>query len=445
MERPGIDIDWIEGRVDFCVEARARSAADLLARAADTLDAEVQFPDGRRKSLALVRHGELKGRDDGCLGVDYKLSVGLEDLGGFLWSCENPNLYRITCTLRDRSGASMDVVRGYFGLRRIESGDGAIFLNGKAVALRMALVQGYYPEGGYCPLSVETMEGDVVALKAMGYNGARIHQKIESPRFLALCDIHGIMVTEEMPSFYRPSPKVFSRYEKEFAEIVDRDRNHPCIIAWVLFNETWGIWGIYKAGSPTHRFVQRMIDRARKIDPGRLVIDNSGWEHLDTDIADLHHYLGTAQRAVEWYEGLEKGESKARRGVSFLRTLEFYAGSGISRFTKALFLNREAESKALVAGTPWMLSEYGGFGWYKVSQEGSVEERIERYTLDAAKAGIFMGYCFTQLYDVGAETNGLMDFKRNPKVDAHCIESINLAAATIIEDNIAQKLKNQAR
>lgn len=294
-------------------------------------------------------------------------------------------------------------------------------------------------------MSVETMEGDVVALKAMGYNGARIHQKIESPRFLALCDIHGIMVTEEMPSFYRPSPKVFSRYEKEFAEIVDRDRNHPCIIAWVLFNETWGIWGIYKAGSPTHRFVQRMIDRARKIDPGRLVIDNSGWEHLDTDIADLHHYLGTAQRAVEWYEGLEKGESKARRGVSFLRTLEFYAGSGISRFTKALFLNREAESKALVAGTPWMLSEYGGFGWYKVSQEGSVEERIERYTLDAAKAGIFMGYCFTQLYDVGAETNGLMDFKRNPKVDAHCIESINLAAATIIEDNIAQKLKNQAR
>jgi hypothetical protein len=445
MERPRIDIDWVEGRVDFCVEARARSTEDLLERAADTLGAEIQFPDGRRKSLALARHGELKRRDGGSLGVEYKLSVGLEDLGGFLWSCENPNLYRITCTLEDRGGASIDLVRGYFGLRRIEARDGAIFLNGTAVALRMALIQGYYPEGGYCPLSVETIEGDLAALKAMGYNGARIHQKIESPRFLALCDLHGIMVTEEMPSFYRPSSIVFSQYEKEFAEIVDRDRNHPCIIAWVLFNETWGIWGIYKAGSPTRRFVQKMIGLARKIDPCRLVIDNSGWEHLDTDIADLHHYLGTAQGAVEWYDALAKGEGKARKGVSFLKTLEFYAGSGISRFTKALFLDGEAEARALGRKTPWMLSEYGGFGWYQVSLGGSVEERIERYTLDAAKAGIFMGYCFTQLYDVGAETNGLLDFQRNAKVDARYIESINLAAAAIIEGSVGRKPENQAR
>ncbi|TXT43285.1 MAG: hypothetical protein FD137_1878 [Spirochaetes bacterium] len=85
-----------------------------------------------------------------------------------------------------------------------------------------------------------------------------------------------------------------------------------------------------------------------------------------------------------------------------------------------------------------MLSEYGGFGWYRVSEEGSVEDRIEQYTLDAAKAGIFMGYCLTQLYDVGKETNGLLDFLRKPKVDGDRIGSINRAAAAVMEDNFAE-------
>lgn len=445
LEPHRVEVSWDEGLVRFSLDVRAMKACDLAGLPDDALGAEIITPGGERLRLPFSRAavkpapgpppepGESAAGEGEIHRASFSAQVRLADLGPFLWSCETPHLYRISYRLKGKDGGIEDEAEAYFGLRRIESRDGALWLNGKPLALRMALVQGYYPQGGYRPAAEDAMERDIIALKGMGFNGARIHQKIESPRFLALCDRLGLLATGEMPSFYRSSRKVFAQYEAELKELITRDRERPCLFAWVLFNETWGIWGVYRAGSPTRRFVKRMVGLARQLDPSRLVIDNSGWEHLDTDIADLHHYLGTARRAVEWYDSLARGEDRAMRGVSFLKTLGFYLGSGISRYTKALFLDKEAEDRALDSKVPWMLSEYGGFGWYQVSEEGTVEERIERYTLDAAASGLFAGYCLTQLYDVGSETNGLLDFLRNPKVDAKRIEAVNRSAGSIIQ------------
>jgi ABC-type sugar transport system permease subunit len=75
----------------------------------------------------------------------------------------------------------------------------------------------------------------------MGFNGVRKHQKIEDPRYLYWADKLGLLVWEEMPSAYRFTKRSVERLTKQWMEAISRDASHPCIIAWVPFNESWGV------------------------------------------------------------------------------------------------------------------------------------------------------------------------------------------------------------
>lgn len=419
---------WIESvkvRADFgsrriLVSANA-AHADGITKIADRgarLVLEIVSPNGTRFSREAAA----------CEGNSFACDIPLDAIGECRWSPDNPNLYRITFHIVAGAGTDacyLDAVDSYFGLRRVEARDGRIFLNGEKLFLRMALVQGYYPGGGYTPADPEAVENDITALKRMGYNGARIHEKIESPRFHFLCDKLGILTTMEMPSFYWPSRRAFLAYEYELREIVARDAMHPSSIAWVLFNETWGMWGMYNEKSATRRFMEKMIALVRDLDPDRLVIENSGWEHFDTDIVDFHHYLGSAELAASVYGKFKERDPELTWRFSLRKALGIYIGKGITKTTKTVFLNQAAEMAAYERKTPWLLSEYGGFGWYMTSEAGSVEDKIERYTNDIVKSEVFTGYCFTQLYDVGKETNGLLTADRRSKVNAQRMRRIN--------------------
>src|SRR5258706_8403749 len=83
-------------------------------------------------------------------------------------------------------------------------------------------------------------ERDEELARAMGFNGVRKHQKIEDPRFLYWCDVVGLLVWEEMPSPYAFGTETVRRLTKSWVEAIERDFSHPCIIAWVPFNESWG-------------------------------------------------------------------------------------------------------------------------------------------------------------------------------------------------------------
>lgn len=382
--------------------------------AGERLLIEFEAPDGKiaAREAAVSASG----------AAECRLPFG--EIGEFPWSPDRPDLYRIAYRLV-AGGETLDAVDSYFGLRRIEARDGKLFLNGGELFLKMALVQGYYPRGGYAPESPEAIAGDISALKAMGFNGARIHQKIESPRFHYLCDAMGLLATYEMPSFYRPTRRGFAAFEGELREIIARDSMHPSSIAWVIFNETWGVWGIYGRRTATRRFAERMVKLARELDPERLVIDNSGWEHFDTDIVDCHHYLSTAELANGYYAKLKARDAAVMHGLSKLDVLRFYVNNAIAKVTRAMFIDEASENAASREKAPWLLSEYGGFGWYTVAEKGSVEDKIERYTKDAVDSGLFCGYCLTQLYDVGNETNGLLTADRAMKVDGERIAAIN--------------------
>ncbi|HWR10521.1 MAG TPA: glycoside hydrolase family 2 TIM barrel-domain containing protein [Rectinemataceae bacterium] len=415
LERTGpVRIESAKTRADFGARRLFVTAKMDPDRVDARLFSEIETPCGAR----LLREAGHDGAGS------YLCEFSFDELGEFPWTPETPNLYRITYTAVF-SGRETDVVESYFGIRRIEARDHGLFLNGEPLFLRMALVQGYYPRGGYSPESSGVIVGDILALKSMGFNGARIHEKIESPRFNYLCDKLGLLTTFEMPSFYWPSRRAFAAYEREFLEIMERDSMHPSAIAWVLFNETWGVWGMYRRESATRLFVEKMVAMARMLDPHRPVIENSGWEHFDSDIVDFHHYLGTADLAVSTYGKMAARAPSVMSDFSIRRVLKFYMGDCIAVTTKTLFLNVEAQKKAEDKGAPWFLSEYGGFGWYKIAEGGSVEDKIERYTADAVESGLFCGYCLTQLYDVGDETNGLLAADRQPKVDAAKMLVIN--------------------
>jgi hypothetical protein len=376
------------------------------------LEAEIVSPAGERGVHAFKQAADAPS--------EFRLSLPFEAIGARPWSPEDPSLFALRYRLR-ADGLLCDSVESYFGLRIVEARGGGLWLNGNPLYLRMALVQGYYPEGVYTPLSSSVAAADIEALKSMGFNGARVHEKIESPYFQYLCDKMGLLTTMELPSFYLPSRKAFAAYESELRELIERDIAHPSCIARILFNETWGIWGVYRRKSKTRRFVTEMIRLAREADPTRLVIDNSGWEHLDTDIVDFHHYLGTSTLARETYARLASRDEKSLHGSSLAAVLAFYLFDRVASATRTLFLERSADR----ADLPWFLSEYGGFGWYGSAEPGEAIDKIEAYTRDIVESGLFCGYCLTQLYDVGSEVNGLLSFDRRPKVEAERMRRIN--------------------
>jgi beta-galactosidase/beta-glucuronidase len=337
-----------------------------------------------------------------------------------LWSPATPHLYALRYRLISGSN-TIDTVESYFGLRKITWKARQIFINNVPIYLRMVLVQGYYPGGVYTPLSYSRIENDIRTIKAMGFNGARIHQKIESPYFHYLCDRLGLLTTYEMPSFYRPCARVFEEYTQELREVIKRDAMHPSCLMWVLFNETWGIWGSYSRRGRTRRFVRSMVNLVKSNDPTRPVIDNSGWEHIQTDIVDFHHYLRSAAIARNVYAKIRNRDTSQLSRFSILKVLSFYLLNRVGTATRTIFLDEEAAEQT----APWLLSEFGGFGWYKNMDRGSVIDTIERYTIDAVESGLFCGYCLTQLYDVERETNGLLTFERSPKISVERMKKIN--------------------
>jgi len=173
-------------------------------------------------------------------------------------------------------------VKSYFGLRGIELRDGKFLINGSSVYLQMILDQGYWPQSYLTAPSDEALQTDIGWAKAFGFNGVRKHQKIEDPRWLYWCDRLGVMVWEEMPNAREWSLQAEEKLSAEWQRAVRRDYNHPCIIAWVPVNESWGVPDLDRS-SQQRDFVHALYHLTRALDPTRPVIANDGWQHARID------------------------------------------------------------------------------------------------------------------------------------------------------------------
>lgn len=366
---------------------------------------EIRDPLGEK--VALSNGGNFPLSEDNT--IEFSLP------GPLLWSPTSPNLYKIKYQLYDAGGDLSDEVISYFGIRTVEIRNRMVYLNGEPFYHRFLLNQGYYPDGIYRPANEERYRQDIEDALNMGFNGVRIHQKIEDPKFLYWCDKLGLLVWAEMPSFHLPSERNHAPFLKQWREVITRDFNHPCIIVWVPFNEQWGIQDVWLSGK-RRAFFEKVIKATRAMDNTRLLVDNSGWEHLDSDILDIHTYA--------W------NEKTLKNLLALLSDPKEMCFS----VRKAFFLGGKKNwpllTKPLLAPTahyqeqPIIVSEYGGFGYYP-TQKGSLLDNFRVYTLAIANAPHIAGFCYTQQFDTEQEKNGLFTYDRKPKVNPAEIKAIN--------------------
>jgi beta-galactosidase/beta-glucuronidase len=339
--------------------------------------------------------------------------VGLKDFNdhgfGRWWSPENPNLYDIEFALLV-DGAQIDRVQSYFGMRKIEVVDGLICLNNRPYFMKLVLDQGYYPKGIMTPPSDEAIREDVELTKAMGFNGSRKHQKIEDPRFMYWCDKLGLLVWGEMANASAFSTTAVRRITHEWQEAVERDYNHPCIVAWVPINESWGVPNIL-VDPFQQQHALAMYYLTKSLDQTRLVISNDGWEHVKSDIFTIHDYESKREVLEERYRTVENAIS-AKPANRWLQVPGFpYEGAPIqvSEF----------------GGISFSKSDWEGWGYSSAVNEEDFVERLIAVIHPLLQTPVVQGYCYTQLTDVEQEINGLLTYDRKPKVALEIIKQIN--------------------
>jgi beta-galactosidase/beta-glucuronidase len=341
------------------------------------------------------------------------VTINLQDfaehgLGG-LWSPEKPHLYNVEFTLYDNDQV-VDAVKSYFGMRKISVIDGKLCLNNRPYYMKMVLDQGYFPDGNLTPPSDEAIKKDVELTKEMGFNGARKHQKIEDPRYHYWCDKLGLLVWGEMANAYDYSNDYVRRMTHEWQAAIERDYNHPCIVAWVPLNESWGVPNLLNDASQQQHALA-MYHLTKSLDLTRPVISNDGWEHVKSDICTIHDYESNREVLVDRYETVDKavGAKPANRWIH------------VPGFP--------------YEGAPIHVSEYGGISYKKSDWDGwgyssalNDTDFLERYmavTQPLLRSPIVQGFCYTQLTDVEQEINGLLTYDRQPKVPLALIKEIN--------------------
>jgi Glycosyl hydrolases family 2/Glycosyl hydrolases family 2, TIM barrel domain len=367
-----------------------------------------------------------------------------------LWFPDNPALYSIVVRLVE-AGTIIDEQRESFGFRSIHASDGRFFLNGEPLYLRGALDQDYYAEGLATPPSVAFLEDQARKAKALGLNCLRCHIKVPDPRYYDVADRLGILIWAEIPNFAKFSETATARLWTTLEGVLQRDGNHPSIIAWTIVNEDWGT---DLDEDPVHRqWLAQAYDRLKTLDSTRLVVDNSPCFpnfHVRTDINDFHYYRAIPDHRDEWDIITEQFASRPdwafapdgrQSGKEPLVVSEF----GVWGLPHPKNL-RDADGKE-----PWWFETGELFG-DGVAYPHGAERRFQLLALDqvfgsfddfiaatqkhqfnALKYQIeklrqyasIQGYIVTELSDVYWEANGLMDMKRNPRMFADALAELN--------------------
>jgi hypothetical protein len=312
------------------------------------------------------------------------------------WSPDDPFLYDLRVTLRNASGAAVDSVTSYFGMREIgKKKIGGVMrptLNGEFVFQIGTLDQGFWPDGLYTAPTDAALAYDLQKHKELGFNMVRKHIKVEPARWYYHADRLGLLVWQDVPSTpafdANRTPAQIAQLETEAREIIDEHRFSPAVVTYVPFNEGWGEWDLAAT--------RRVTTDLENYDPSRLMNPHSGYNCCVSkgdpgtgDIIDWHVYTGP---------------DAPRPSDTRVSVLGEFGGIGLR--------------------TPG--HEYSPNGqFFAYEQVSSREQLIDRYTgmvRDVQQLMTTKGlsaYVYTEITDVEGEYNGLMTYDRRvQKVDA---------------------------
>ena len=357
------------------------------------------------------------------------IDPGIDDArNALLWFPWSPKIIEAEVRLIDADGHTIDEVASYTAMRSIRVSGDNVMLNGRPVKLQLVLDQGYWPDSGLTAPNDPALRRDVELIKAMGFNGVRKHQKIEDPRFLYWADRLGLFVWAEMPSAYRFTTQSIERLTRQWTEAIERDLSHPCIIAWVPFNESWGVPDLPVVGAQRHA-VLGMYYLTKSLDPTRPVVSNDGWEMPTSDLICIHDYDADPDRIAKRYA---HGDGAVERVLSSERPGH-----------RVLTLNEHE-----YVGQPIILSEFGGIAFSKdhngtwgYSRAQSAEDFRARYASlmgTVRNLPMLAGFCYTQFTDTYQEANGLLYMDRTPKFPIEEIAIATRGAQNPTEEEIAR-------
>ena len=341
------------------------------------------------------------------------------------WSPANPHLYDLRFELRD-GDTTIDTVNSYAGLRKFHIEGHKFYLNNTPIFLRLVLDQGFYPDGIWTAPTDDMLKSDIEKSLAVGFNGARLHQKVFEERFHYWADKLGYLTWGEYCDWGMNfgSPQSIHNQQREWREIVQRDLNHPSILAWTPYNETRG--GATNHFEAHRRAVQETYDLTRALDPSRPCHDTSGYVHVCTDIYTVHDYEQDPVKFKSTYAPVSPND---------------WENTPI----------RFPEMSVPYQGQPYVVDEYGGTWWDPNAVETEqaadrksswgygkrptdIEEvyhRIEKLTAILLNHPNIAGYCYTQLTDIEQEQNGIYTYDRREKFDAKRLKKYFGAPAAI--------------
>ncbi|MBN1403277.1 MAG: DUF4981 domain-containing protein [Opitutales bacterium] len=159
------------------------------------------------------------------------------------WSAESPYLYTLLISLLDESGAVTQTVPWKVGFRDVCIKDGQLLINGQAVLFRGTNLHDWDPDTGHV-YTRERMIEDIVLMKQNNLNAIRTCHYPKSPDFYALCDEYGMYVIDEANIECHGWTQLSSitswgaAYMERTRRMVERDKNHACVITWSLGNES---------------------------------------------------------------------------------------------------------------------------------------------------------------------------------------------------------------
>ncbi len=334
-----------------------------------------------------------------------EIDINISSIKCQYWDVNNPIIYPLIIE------TATDKIESYVAIRQFEIKDNngikLFYLNNKPIYLNGVLDQGYFIDGIYRPSDPSEYLKDIQRMKELGFNMLRKHIKVEDEIFYYYCDINGMLVMQDMVNsgdvnFIKNIllPTIGFTHQKDDKN-VDEDRlsffikhsketiehlyNHPCIISWTIYNESWG-----------QQCASKVYKELKQIDKYRPFDTCSGWyKTSSSDIDSYHIYF--------------------RNKVLHIKNNK-----------QVLFLSEYGGIKRHIKGHEYTNANYG---YGSSDSEKQLTDKLENIYLNTLFPSIkngLAGSVLTQLSDVENEVNGLYTYDRMVcKVDCLRIQKLN--------------------
>ncbi len=376
------------------------------------------------------------------------------------WTVEHPQLYRLHAVLTEGE-RTLDAASREFGMRSVDIDGIHLRLNGQPIYLMGAMDPQDIPDKNiylpeyHAPTEAE-IRNEVVLAKRMGFNCIRKHHQIDDHRYLRWADRLGLLVYGQPPCYRRITDASVRRWRRMVEGWVRRDRTHPSMLMWTLFNAAQGLQPMptaydkraeheSAATTPEQRaeIVRAAHDLVKRLDPTRPVMDTAGGEFYRSEVRSLMRYGFSGpqyyRRAREHYPALRADRVSRIPGARSAqpdpdpRPLLVGELGGYIYFPDLDKFRRQWGGR-----TPWPILRSAGLGWGALGERmaAGYEERFRSWGLDQVygdfaglaeahdwsafadikdeveqirKGPDVTGYVFTMFSNMGPYVHGLLD------------------------------------